>query len=153
MFGAILFLLFLEQMLVWAKGLLFSLFFQLFILPLFFTFFKKITQNLSPKIPVSTLSFVDDSLFISQKKSFEKSNTNLFCSYSIISSLFKQFGLTIKYSKSEVFHFSRSTKNFDLFSLDLSLLGGPILQPKKNWRYLGFIQYKAFLSITHLLLF
>ena len=33
----------------------------------------------------------------------------------------------VEYRKSEVFHFSRSTKNFNPPSLDLSLLGGSIL--------------------------
>jgi len=60
----------------------------------------------------------------------EKSNTNLFCSYNIISSLFKQFGLVIKHDKSEIFHFSRSTKNFNLPPLDLKPLEGAILNPK-----------------------
>ena len=63
-------------------------------------------------ISASTLSFVDDGFFISQEKSYEKSNINLFCSYSIISSLFKQFGLVIEHKKLEVFHFSRSMKNY-----------------------------------------
>jgi len=60
-----------------------------------FHIFKKRTKNL--KIPVSFLSFVDDSLFISQEKSFEKSNSILYCSYNIISSLFNQFGLVIEH--------------------------------------------------------
>jgi len=83
--------------------------------------------------------FVNDSLFISQEKSYEKSNTILFSSYSIISSLFKQFGLTIEYKKSEVFYFSRFFKNFNPSPLDLSSLGSSILWPKDNWKYLGFI--------------
>jgi len=52
----------------------------------------------------------NNGLPISQEKSFEKSNTNLFCSYSIISSLFRQFSLVIEYDKLEVFHFSRLSK-------------------------------------------
>ena len=98
--------------------------------------FQKITQNLLSNISVSTLSFVDNGLFISQKKSYEKSNTNLFCSYSIISSLFKQFELV---NKLKVFHFSRATKNYNPSLLDLGLLEEPLLQQKDNWRYLSFI--------------
>jgi len=60
----------------------------LYITPIFHIF-KKITQNLSPPIFVSSLSFVDDGFFVSQKKSYKKSNTNIFCSYSIISSFFE----------------------------------------------------------------
>ena len=93
----------------------------LYIVPIF-DIFKKRTQNLLPSIPVSILSLVDDELFISQEKSFMKSNTNSFSSYNIISFLFNQFGLTIEYSKSKVFYFSKATKNFDLPSLDLELL-------------------------------
>ena len=70
---------------------------------------------------------MNDSLFIAEKKSYEKSNANLFCSYSIISSLFEQFGLIIEYNKLEVFHFSETTKNFDFPPLDLELLEGPVL--------------------------
>jgi len=76
------------------------------------------------------LSFVNDGLFVSQEKNYEKSNTNLFCSYSIISSLFNQFGLVIEHDKSEVLHFSRLTKNDNPLLLDLSLIGDAILRPK-----------------------
>ena len=47
-------------------------------------------------------------------------NSLLSCSYNIIFSLFKQFGLVIKYRKSKVFHFSRSHSLFDSPPLDLS---------------------------------
>ena len=100
-----------------------SIFSALYIIPIFHIF-KKRTKNLLSNISVSTLSFVDDSLFISQEKSYKKSNAKLFCSYSII---FKQFGPMIEYNKSEVFHFSRATKNFNLPSLDLGLLEGLVL--------------------------
>jgi len=79
-----------------------------------------------------------DSLFISQEKSYEMSNAFLFCNYNIISSLFNQFGFTIEYGKSEVFHFSRSTKNFNSLPLDLSPLEDSKLQLKNMWKYLGF---------------
>jgi len=55
---------------------------------------------------------------------------NLFCNYGIISSLFRQFGLTIEHDKSEVFHFSRATKNFNSLPLDLRPLGDVVLRQK-----------------------
>jgi len=101
----------------------------LYIAPTFYIFEKR-TQNFLSSISVSTLSFVDNGLFISQGKSYKKSNANIFCSYSIISSLFEQFGLMIEYNKLEMFYFSRSTKNYNSSPLDLGLLEGPLLQPK-----------------------
>ena len=88
---------------------------------------KKRSQNLISNIFISIL---DNSLFIFQEKSFEKSNVIFFCSYNIISSLFKQFILIIKHSKSELFHFFKSTKNLNSSSLDLGCLRGPVLWSK-----------------------
>ena len=59
------------------------------------------------KIPVSILSFVDNGLFISQKKSIHTLNTNIFCSYNIVSNILTKFSLIVKHGKTEVFHFSR----------------------------------------------
>jgi len=95
-----------------------------------FHIFEKRSKNILPNIPVFFLSFVDDSFFISQEKSYKKSNTYLFCSYNIISTPFNQFRLIIEHGKLEVFHFSRFTRNFDLPPLNLSSLGGLILWPK-----------------------
>ena len=117
---------------------LFPILSALYITPIF-DIFKKRTQNLLPPIPVSIYSLVDDELFISQEKSFMKSHANLFSSYNIISFLFNQFGLIIEHSKSKVFYFSKATKNFDLPSLDLELLGSLLLRPKDTWRYFGFM--------------
>ena len=86
---------------------------------------EKRFENL--KIPVSILSFVDNGLIIAQNKSFDISNSQLFCSYNILSKLLTSFGLVIKHSKTEIFHFSRSQGLFNLPPLDLSPLGGPIL--------------------------
>ena len=69
-----------------------------------FHIFEKRTKNLSIPILVSILSFVNNGLFVSQEKSYEKSNIVFYYSYSIISSLFNQFGLAIKHNKSGVFH-------------------------------------------------
>jgi len=60
---------------------LFPILSALYILPIFHIFEKR-AENL--KIPVSFLFFVDNGLFISQEKSFEKTNANLFCSYNYL---------------------------------------------------------------------
>ena len=91
------------------------------------------------KIPVSIISFVDNGLFISQNKSFEVSNSCLFCSYNVITNLLDKFGLVVEHSKTEVFHFSRSHGPFNPLPLDLSSLGGLILTSKNFWKYLEFI--------------
>ena len=65
-----------------------------------------------------------------RKKYFEKSNANLFCNDSIISSLFKQFSLIIKYNKSKVFHFSKIPKKLNPSPLDLRYLENVVLRPK-----------------------
>ena len=82
------------------------------------------------KIPVSILSFVDNGLLVAQSKSLAISNSNLFYSYNIIFSILKRFGLIMEYRKTKVFHFSRSHSLFNLPLLNLSTLGGPILQSK-----------------------
>ena len=74
------------------------------------------------KILVSLLSFVDDGLLISQNKSIDISNSQLFCSYNILSSLLDKFGLNIEHSKTEMFHFNRSHGTFNPPPLDLSPL-------------------------------
>jgi len=67
----------------------------LYLLPVFYIFEERL-KNL--EIHISFISFVDDGLFISQNKSFNISNTNIFCSYHIMSLLLEHFRL---------FHFSR----------------------------------------------
>ena len=98
---------------------------------------EKHLKNL--KIPISIISFVNDSLFISRSKSFDISNSHLFCKYNILSNLLKKFGLVVKHSKTEIFHFNRSHSTFDPPLLDLSPLGGNILCLNDTWKYLGFI--------------
>ena len=51
----------------------------IYIIPIFHIFKKK-TKSLLPSTIISTLSFADDELLISQEKSYEKTNANLFCS-------------------------------------------------------------------------
>ena len=98
----------------------------LYIAPIFHIFEKR-TQNLLSTIFAFTLLFVDNSLFISQKKIYEKSNANLSCSYSIISSLFEQFNLIIEHNKSEVSYFSRAIKIYNSHFIDLGPLEGSLL--------------------------
>ena len=90
-------------------------------------------------IPVSLLSFVDNSLLISQNKSIDVSNSQLFCSYNILSGLLDKFGFNIEHSKTESFHFNRSHRMFNPPPLDLLSLGGLVLHSKNSWKYLGFI--------------
>ena len=98
---------------------------------------EKHLKNLN--IPISTISFVDDRLFISQSKSFHTSNCCLFCSYNVMTKLLKKFGLIVKHFKTDIFHFNRSHGDFNSPSLDLIPIGGTILQLKNIWKYLGFI--------------
>jgi len=89
---------------------------------------EKYLKNLN--IPISIISFVDDGLFISQNKSMDISNSHLFCSYNVMTKLLDKFGLIIKHSKTEVFHFNRLHGFSNPPPLDLSTIGGSILCPK-----------------------
>ena len=91
------------------------------------------------KILVSILSFVDNELLVTQSRLLTILNSLLFCSYQITLSLLDRFGLIIKYRKTEVFHFSKLYGAFNPPLLDLSLIGGLILQLKDAWKYLGYI--------------
>ena len=106
-------------------------------LSLFLYILENRLKNL--RIPVSILSFVDDGLIIAQNKSFDISNSQLFCSYNVLTKLLDSFGLIIEYSKTEIFHFSQSQGVFNPLPLDFSPIGGLTLRPKDSWRYLGFI--------------
>ena len=106
-------------------------------LSLFLYILEKCLKNL--KIPVSIISFIDDGLFVSQNKSFEISNSCLFCSYNVMTNLLNKFGLVVEYSKTEVFHFSRLHGPFNPLSLDLSPLGGPTLTSKNSWPLLQWM--------------
>ena len=106
-------------------------------LSLFLHILEKCLKSLDLKI--STLFFVNDGLFIMQSKFFQVSNAQLFSYYNITSKLLSKFGLLIKHSKTEVFHFSRSHGAFNPSPLNLSPIGSPSLIPKNIWRYLGFI--------------
>jgi len=101
----------------------------LYLLPLLYILEKHLkTLN----IPVSLISFVNDSLFILQNKSINISNLQLFCSYNVLLGLLKKFGLSIEHSKTEMFHFNRSHGTFNPPPLNLSPLGELILYPKNS---------------------
>ena len=91
---------------------------------------EKRLKNL--KIPISFISFVDNGLIITQNKSTVTSNSQLFCSYNILSKLLDKFGLIVEHSKTDIFHFNRSHRVFNPPLLDLSSIGGPILKPKDS---------------------
>ena len=106
-------------------------------LSLFLYILENRLKNL--KIPVSLISFMDDGLIISQNKLINILNSQLFCSYNVLTRLLNKFRLTIEHMKTETFHFNRLHGTFNLPSLDLSSIGGPILRPKDSWKYLRFI--------------
>jgi len=108
----------------------------LYLSPLLYILEKHL-KNLN--IPVSLISFVDDGLIISQNKLIDISNSQLFCSYNILSGLLIKFGLNIEHSKTEMFYFNRFHGMFNPPPLDLLSIRGPILCPKSSWKYLGFI--------------
>jgi len=108
---------------------------------LYFVSFLHILENhlKNLKIPVSILFFVNNGLLVAQSKSFSFSNFLLFYSYNVVSNLLSKFGLIVKHSKTEVFHFSRLHGPFNPPPLNLSSIGGPVLYPKEFWKYLDFI--------------
>ena len=78
----------------------------IYLVPIIKTFKKRI-KSLKEKIPTNILSFVDNSLLISQEKSYDLSSSFLLCSYNIMSKILLDSGLVIEYSKSKVFYFMR----------------------------------------------
>jgi len=83
------------------------------------------------KIPISMISFVDNTLFVSQSKSILHSNTNLFYSYNIISSILSKYDLIIEHGKTDVFHFTRSHETYNPPALNLTPIDSPLLLPKE----------------------
>jgi len=77
----------------------------LYLAPIIKTFKKRI-KNLKKEIPTDILSFVDNRLLISQKKSY--SNSFLLCSYNIISKILIDAGLVMEHNKTEIFYFTRA---------------------------------------------
>ena len=93
-----------------GQGLALSLILSALYLSPFFHILEKCLKILDLKI--STLSFVNDGLLLTQSKLFHVSNTCLFSSYNVVLTLLSKFGLQIEHLKTEVFHFSRSLINF-----------------------------------------
>jgi len=108
-----------------------------FYLTPFLHILEKHLKNL--KVPISLLLFVDNGLIIAQNNSILISNSQLFCSYNVLSNLLSDFSLVIEHGKTEIFHFNRLHRVFNPPLLDLSPLGGPILHLKNTWKYLGFL--------------
>ena len=104
---------------------------------LFLYILEKCLKHL--KIPVFFISFIDNGLFNSQSNTLHISNCCLFCSYNVMTNLLDKFSFVVKYSKTEVFHFSRPYGPFNTPSLNLLPLSNLILTPKNSWKYLGFI--------------
>jgi len=80
---------------------------------------------------------MDDSLLISQEKSYSLSSSFLLCSYNIMFKILIDASLVIEHSKTELFHFMRIQHLSNPF-IDLSSVRGPIIFPKPIWQYLGF---------------
>jgi len=114
---------------------LFPILSAIYLAPIIKTFKKRI-KNLNKEIPTDILSFVDDRLLISQEKSYSLSNSFLLCSY-IISKILIDSGLVMEHDKTEIFHFTRA-RHPPNPSINLTSIGGPIINPKPIWRYLGF---------------
>jgi len=108
-----------------GQGSVLSLILSALYLSPFIYILENCLKNL--KIPISIISFVDNGLFISQSNSFDISNSQLFCSYNVLTNLLEKFGLVVEHSKTEIFHFNRSHGSFNPSSLNLSPLGGNIL--------------------------
>jgi len=90
--------------------------------------FKKRIKNLKENIPTDILSFVDNSLLISQKKSYSLSSSFLLCSYNIMSKILLDVSLVIEHSKTELFYFMRAQYSPNP-SIDLS----SVIFPKPIW--------------------
>ena len=96
----------------------------LYLLP-FIYILENCLKNL--KIPVSIISFVDNGLFIFQSNSFDISNSQLYCSYNVLTNLLEKFSFVVEHFKTEIFHFNRSHGSFNSPYLNLSLLEGNVL--------------------------
>jgi len=103
-----------------------SIFSALYIAPLI-RIFEHRAQALY--LNTSILSFVDNSLLISQGETYNITLPKLYSSYRVVTDLMVTFGLVMKHDKSEIFHFSR-VHNDSNPELDLSAIGAPTLKHK-----------------------
>ena len=94
--------------------------------------FKKRIKNLKENIPTDILSFVDDSLLISQEKSYSLSSSFLLCSYNIMSKILFDAGLVMEHSKTELFYFTRAQHPPNP-SINLTPVGGPVVTLLENF--------------------
>jgi len=115
---------------------LFPILSAIYLAPVIKTFKKRI-KNLKENIPTDILSFMDDSLLISQEKSYSLSSSFFLCSYNIMFKILINASLIIEHSKTKLFHFTRAHYPPNP-SIDLSLVRGPIISSKPIWQYLGF---------------
>ena len=131
-----------------GQGLALSSIFLVLYLALFIYILENCLKNLNLQIFI--LFFVNDGFLVAQSKSLQLSNSHLFCNYNIASNLFPQFGLIVEYSKTEVFHFTRSQGTFNPTFLDILSIGGLILYPKNSQRYLRFIFNRKLMFYKHI---
>ena len=131
-----------------GQGLALSFILSAIYLTLIIKTFKKRIKNLKENILTDILSFVDDSLLISQEKSYALSFFFLLCSYNIMSKILFDTSLIIEHSKTELFHFTRACHPPNP-SIDLTSVGDLVISPKLIWQYffdckLNFYYYMHF---------
>jgi len=78
---------------------------------------------------ISILLFVDNSLLISQGKTYDTALPELYSSYRVVTDLMVSFGLVMEHDKSEIFYFFRVHNN-STPKLDLLAIGASTLKPK-----------------------
>jgi len=98
-------------------------------------------------LDTSILSYVDDGLLASQRKTYNKTLLELSHSYSVIADLMGSFGLVMKHDKSEIFYFSRVHNNTNP-ELDLSAIGASIPSPRHTSDTWAFTLIDNFFSRT-----
>jgi len=109
-----------------------SLIFSAIYLVLIIKTFKKRIKNLKENILTDILSFIDNSLLISQEKSYSLSSSFLLCSYNIMSKILFDAGLIVEHSKTELFYFTRA-RHPPNPSIDLLSIEDSVISPKPIW--------------------
>ena len=109
-----------------GQGLALSPILSTIYLALIIKTFKKRMKNLKKNNPTDILSFVDNSLLISQEKSYSLSFSFLLCSYNIMSKILLDASLIMEHSKTKLFYFTSAWHPPNL-SIDLLSVGGPII--------------------------